>query len=73
MEEDPLLSLPHAAAMFDIPHTTLWRRVRSGDVPSVKVGNSYGVRQSDIERLAGDLKRRRPPTRKPPAPPDAGG
>lgn len=64
MGEDPLLSLPDAATKFDIPHTTLWRRVKAGDVPSVKVGNSYGVRQSDVERLADELRRRRPPTRK---------
>ena len=65
MEDDPLLSLPDAATKFEIPHTTLWRRVKAGDIPSVKVGNSYGVRESDITRLADELKRRRPPIRKP--------
>lgn len=68
MEDDPLLSLPDAATRFDIPHTTLWRRVKAGALPSVKVGNSYGVRQSDIARLASDLKQRRRPTRKPATP-----
>lgn len=69
MEDDPLLSLPDAAVKYDIPHTTLWRRVKAGELAAVKVGNSYGVRQSDIARLAEDLKRRRPPLRKqPPAP-----
>jgi predicted DNA-binding transcriptional regulator AlpA len=68
MEDDPLLSLPVAAQMFDIPHTTLWRRVKAGDIEAVRVGNSYGVRQSDIARLADSLKKRRPPTPPPPAP-----
>jgi predicted DNA-binding transcriptional regulator AlpA len=68
MGDDPLLSLPDAAERFDIPHTTLWRRVKAGDVPSVKVGNSYGVKLSDLARLADELKQRRPPKRRPPRP-----
>lgn len=47
-----LLTVDQAAQVLRISVTTLWRRIRSGEVPAYRLGGRrVWVRQSEIERL----------------------
>lgn len=56
-----LMSLADAAAEMKVSRITLWRAVKSGSIPAVKVGRRFFVSLNQLERLAAQqaAKRRR--------------
>ena len=47
--EKPFLSVREVADYLDIDYKTVYRLVRKGEIPAVKVGGMYRVRRSELE------------------------
>lgn len=58
-EEERLLTLQEAADLVGCHYQTLYRRVRSGEVPAAVAAGSYRIRASDLESW---MRRRSPAT-----------
>lgn len=59
--DDEILTLPVAARELGISHVTLYRLVKAGRVPTVRIGPIYGVRRADLEAFKSlDRPRGRP-------------
>jgi excisionase family DNA binding protein len=46
---DPLLTVADVAAALVKGESTVWRMLRDREIPSVKIGKSRRIRQSDLE------------------------
>jgi excisionase family DNA binding protein len=65
--DDPLLTIPQAAARLGLDRTRVWRLVRDGRIPAQRVGPLWLIRQSDLDAFADEPRPPgRPPWRKPP-------
>lgn len=40
--EPELISIPHAARIASVSRVHVWRLVRDGEIPAVRVGNDHG-------------------------------
>ena len=45
-----LLTVAEVAASMRVSTMTVYRLIKSGDLPAVRVGHNYRVRGSDVER-----------------------
>jgi excisionase family DNA binding protein len=48
------ISLPEFAARVGVSGTTVWRWVRDGAVPAVRIGGRHKIRHEDAERMAAE-------------------
>lgn len=73
-EDDVLLSLPQVATALDVSHVTAWRIVvKEKLLPAMKVGQSWAVWQSEVDkykanppdRPSAGRPRKTPPTPQP--------
>lgn len=51
MTTRPFLSIKDAAAYLGVDYKTVYRLVRSGDLPAGKIGGVYRIRHEDLERF----------------------
>lgn len=45
----PLLTVAEVAELFRVSSMTVYRLIRSGELPAVRVGRSYRVTQQDLQ------------------------
>lgn len=45
-----LLTVAEVAEMLRVSTMTVYRLIRTGELPAVRVGRSYRVKQADLER-----------------------
>lgn len=45
----PLLTVAEVADLFRVSSMTVYRLIRSGELPAVRVGRSYRVTQQDLQ------------------------
>ncbi len=48
---DDILTVPELANYLKVSRSTVWRWCNQGSLPAFKVGRSWRVRWSDMERL----------------------
>lgn len=63
MENDNLLSVRDAAKILEVNHQRVQALISQGRLPAQKIGNSYVIKESDLE-LVKDRKTGRPPKNK---------
>lgn len=63
MENDKLLSVKEVAQILGVNHQRVQALISQGRLPAQKIGNSYVVKESDLE-LVKDRKVGRPPKTK---------
>lgn len=45
----PLLTVAEVAELFRVSSMTVYRLIRNGELPAVRVGRSYRVREDDLQ------------------------
>lgn len=63
MENDNLLSVKDVAQILGVNHQRVQALISQGRLPAQKIGNSYVIKESDLE-LVKDRKTGRPPKKK---------
>jgi excisionase family DNA binding protein len=63
MENDKLLSVKEVAAILGVNHQRVQALISQGRLPAQKIGNSYVIKESDLE-LVKERKTGRPPKNK---------
>jgi excisionase family DNA binding protein len=48
-ETPPLLTVAEVAELFRVSSMTVYRLIRGGELPAVRVGRSYRVRDDDLQ------------------------
>ncbi|MGH2706204.1 MAG: helix-turn-helix domain-containing protein [Actinomycetota bacterium] len=51
---DRLLTVREVAAMMRVSNMTVYRLIKSGQLPALRVGKNYRIRESDIDRYLSD-------------------
>lgn len=49
MSAPPLLTVAEVADLFRVSSMTVYRLIRTGELPAVRVGRSYRVREDDLQ------------------------
>lgn len=47
---DRLLTVGEVAGMMRVSNMTVYRLIKSGQLPAIRVGKNYRLRESDIDR-----------------------
>lgn len=47
---DRLLTVGEVAGTMRVSNMTVYRLIKSGDLPAVRVGKNYRIRESDVDR-----------------------
>jgi excisionase family DNA binding protein len=47
---DRLMTVAEVAATMRVSNMTVYRLIKAGDLPALRVGRSYRVRESDVEK-----------------------
>lgn len=47
---EPLLTVSEVASMMRVSNMTVYRLIKAGDLPALRVGKNYRIRASDVER-----------------------
>ena len=47
---DRLLTVAEVAATMRVSNMTVYRLIKSGELPALRVGKSYRIRESDVDR-----------------------
>jgi excisionase family DNA binding protein len=45
----PLLTVAEVAAVLRVSNMTVYRLIKAGDLPALKVGKNYRIRESELE------------------------
>jgi excisionase family DNA binding protein len=48
-EGDPLLTVREVAATMRVSTMTVYRLIKSGELPAIRVGKNYRIRESDVD------------------------
>lgn len=51
---DRLLTVAEVAATMRISNMTVYRLIKNGDLPAIRVGKNYRIRESDMNRYLDD-------------------
>ena len=51
MQEEEFLSIEEAAERLSVDYKTIYRLVRSGEVPAAKIGRVYRIKGSDLDEF----------------------
>jgi excisionase family DNA binding protein len=51
---DRLLTVSEVAATMRVSNMTVYRLIKSGDLPALRVGKNYRIRESDVEVYLSD-------------------
>jgi excisionase family DNA binding protein len=49
-EGDLLLTVREVAATMRVSTMTVYRLIKSGELPAIRVGKNYRIRESDVDR-----------------------
>ncbi|MFN8232762.1 MAG: helix-turn-helix domain-containing protein [Actinomycetota bacterium] len=49
-----LLTVSEVAATMRVSNMTVYRLIKGGELPAVRVGKNYRIRESDVERFLQD-------------------
>lgn len=52
--DDPLLTVGEVAQIMRVSNMTVYRLIKSGQLPAIRVGKNYRLRRKDIERYLTD-------------------
>lgn len=52
--EAPLLTVGEVAGIMRVSNMTVYRLIKSGQLPAIRVGKNYRIRRGDIERYLND-------------------
>ena len=47
---DRLLTVAEVAATMRVSNMTVYRLIKAGDMPAIRVGKNYRIRESDMDR-----------------------
>jgi excisionase family DNA binding protein len=47
---DRLLTVAEVAATMRVSNMTVYRLIKAGDLPALRVGKNYRIRESDVDR-----------------------
>ena len=47
----PFLTVAEVAAMLRVSNMTVYRLIKSGELPAVRVGKGYRIRESELQRF----------------------
>ncbi len=50
LEGDLLLTVREVAATMRVSTMTVYRLIKSGELPAIRVGMNYRIRESDVDR-----------------------
>ncbi|MGH9194529.1 MAG: helix-turn-helix domain-containing protein [Acidimicrobiia bacterium] len=51
---EPLLTVSEVASTMRVSNMTVYRLIKSGQLPAIRVGKNYRIRQSDMDRYLTD-------------------
>ncbi len=51
---EPLLTVGEVAGLMRVSNMTVYRLIKSGQLPAIRVGKNYRIRRGDIERYLSD-------------------
>lgn len=51
---EPLLTVREVAAMMRVSNMTVYRLIKSGQLPAVRVGKNFRIRESDMNKYLED-------------------
>jgi excisionase family DNA binding protein len=51
---DRLLTVAEVAATMRVSNMTVYRLIKNGDLPAIRVGKNYRIRESDMDRYLSD-------------------
>ena len=51
---DRLLTVAEVAATMRVSNMTVYRLIKSGDLPALRVGKNYRIRESDVDVFLSD-------------------
>jgi excisionase family DNA binding protein len=51
---EPLLTVGEVAGLMRVSNMTVYRLIKSGQLPALRVGKNYRIRRDDIERYLAD-------------------
>jgi excisionase family DNA binding protein len=51
---DRLLTVGEVAATMRVSNMTVYRLIKSGELPAIRVGKNYRIRESDVDRYLDD-------------------
>lgn len=51
---EPLLTVSEVARMMRVSNMTVYRLIKSGELPALRVGKNYRIRNSDVDRYLDD-------------------
>lgn len=51
---DRLLTVGEVAATMRVSNMTVYRLIKSGDLPALRVGKNYRIRESDVDGYLSD-------------------
>ena len=49
-----LLTVSEVASTMRVSNMTVYRLIKSGDLPAVRVGKNYRIRETDVQRYLSD-------------------
>lgn len=52
--EEPLLTVGEVAQLMRVSNMTVYRLIKSGQLPAIRVGKNYRLRRKDVERYLTD-------------------
>lgn len=51
LPDDAAITVPQTAQLFRVTDVSIWRWLKSGTLPSFKIGNSRRIRVGDVRRV----------------------
>jgi excisionase family DNA binding protein len=54
-DEDQLLTVGEVCDAMRVSNMTVYRLIRSGELPAIRLGKTYRVRESEVERYLSSL------------------
>ena len=51
---DRLLTVAEVAGTMRVSNMTVYRLIKAGDLPAIRVGKNFRIRRSDVESYLGD-------------------
>jgi excisionase family DNA binding protein len=51
---EPLLTVGEVAGLMRVSNMTVYRLIKAGDLPAIRVGKNFRIRRSDVESYLGD-------------------
>lgn len=58
MQEDKLLTRTEVQEILRVSQSKIYRLIQEHKIPSIRVGNTYRIRQSDLDEYLGIQKKR---------------